>query len=100
MKTSILKSILLIPLFLIFIVHKSNAQLELGFRYMPTFSNFHVNTVDRGRIEGSFTYSNGFGGLLGVNFTDNFALQTEVIYSVNAQRYKEQDYDREIKLNY
>jgi hypothetical protein len=76
------------------------SQTEIGFRYMPTISSFQVYTQDNGRLHGNFSFSNGFGGFLGYNFSEHFGLQAEVIYSDIAQKYRDQNYDRKVTLNY
>jgi hypothetical protein len=79
---------------------KSAGSFYLGFRFMPTISSFDVHKVDNSTIETSSVMSYGYGGLMGVNFSDNVGLQLEVIYSSIAQKYDESRGQAEIKLHY
>jgi hypothetical protein len=79
---------------------KSAGSFYLGFRFMPTFSSFDVHKVDNSTIQTNSVLSYGYGGLMGVNFSDNVGLQLEVIYSSIAQKYGETTNEREIKLHY
>lgn len=74
--------------------------VEIGFRFMPTFSTFDVRTYNNDIIQGTFTLGYGYGGVLGLNFTPHVGLQAEVIYSSLSQKYRDQSYDRKITLNY
>jgi len=78
-----------------------NAQKgEFGVRFMPTISNFDVQTSSGGKISGDATLGYGAGVILGFNFTDHIGIQGEVIYSTLNQKYTEDDIEREIKLEY
>jgi hypothetical protein len=73
---------------------------EFGVRFMPTISNFDVQTSDGGTISGEATIGIGAGIVLGFNFTDHIGIQAEAIYNTLTQKYKEQDVEREIRLKY
>jgi hypothetical protein len=73
---------------------------EVGLRFMPTFSALNIKTSDGGKIKGKLTMGYGGGIFLGYHFSDHVGVQGEIIYSAIAQRYKEQDVDREITLRY
>lgn len=75
-------------------------SVEFGLRYMPTFSNFKVFTPGNGNKLGDYTNGNGFGAILGINFTDHVGIQGEVLYSAIAQKYTDVDVERRIKLKY
>jgi len=78
-----------------------NAQkAELGFRFMPTFSSFDMQTSSGGIVKGEVTLGYGAGALLGFNFTDNVGIQGEVIYSSISQKYKEVDVEYKVNLRY
>lgn len=78
-----------------------NAQrVELGFRYMPTFSSFDFQTSSGGTVKGEATLGHGVGGLIGFSFTKHIAIQGEVIYSSLSQNYTERDIKREVNLKY
>jgi hypothetical protein len=74
--------------------------VEIGVRFMPTFSSFGMRTYDNGVVQGEFTLGYGFGGLLGVNFNRHIGLQAEFIYNSMSQKYRDRDYDRVVTLNY
>lgn len=73
---------------------------EFGIRFMPTVSSFDLQSEDGGKITGEATVGFGAGIILGFNFTDHFGIQGEVIYNTLTQQYREQDFDRRIKLKY
>jgi hypothetical protein len=75
-------------------------RVEFGVRFMPTFSKFDIQTSSGGKISGEGTLGFGVGALLGFSFTKHVGVQAEVIYSALAQKYKEQNVEREIKLKY
>ena len=67
---------------------KADAQkAELGFRLMPTFSSFQMQTSTGGTVKGKVMFGFGAGALLGFNFTDNVGIQGEVIYNSLSQKY-------------
>ncbi len=67
---------------------------------MPTLSSLDVQTSSGGQISGSGTFGFGAGIFIGFNFSDNFGLQGEAIYSTLNQKYTEDDVEKEIKLEY
>lgn len=71
-----------------------------GLRFMPTLTSLDFAKPDQGTIETKFVLGYGFGGMLGLNFTDHVGLQAEVIYSSLAQKYTDADFEREVKLSY
>lgn len=73
---------------------------EFGLRFMPTVSVFDVQTSAGGKISGDATVGLGFGAFAGLNFTDHIGIQAEIIYSKLSQKYREQDLEREINLEY
>jgi hypothetical protein len=86
---------------LILVTPVMNAQKgEFGLRFMPTVSNFDIQTSEGGKISGDATLGYGAGAILGFNFTDHIGIQGEAIYSTLNQKYTEDDIDREIKLEY
>ena len=93
--------ILFVTLILAFAL-KADAQkkVELGFRYMPTISQFEMNTSSGGVVKGEATLGYGIGAFLGFNFTNHVGLQGEIIYSSVSQKYKEQEVERKITLKY
>lgn len=79
----------------------ANAQkVEIGFRFMPTFTSLKVNTSAGGYVSGEAKLGYGFGSFIGINFTDHIGVQAEIIYSSLAQKYTENNVEREIKLSY
>ncbi len=80
---------------------RSDAQsLEIGFRYMPTFSTFEISTPSSGRIVGDFETGYGVGGFIGINISQHFGFQGEVIYNSINQKYSEQSVERNVNLKY
>lgn len=73
---------------------------EIGLRFMPTFSAFDMETSAGGTIKGEVTLGYGFGGMMGYNFSNHIGMQVELLYSSLAQKYKDEDLDREINLRY
>lgn len=80
--------------------NNSSTGLYVGFRFMPTFTVLDYAQVDNSTVETTMVLGYGFGGLIGVAVSDNVGIQAEVIYSALAQKYKEGDRTRTIKLNY
>jgi len=80
---------------------KVNAQkAEFGMRFMPTVSNFDMQTSSGGTVKGEVTLGYGVGALLGFNFSDHVGLQGEVIYSSINQKYTEEDVEYKVNLKY
>ncbi len=75
-------------------------RIELGIRFMPTFSSFDMKTSSGGTVKGEVTLGYGGGVLLGVNFSDHIGMQGEVIYNSLSQKYKDQELEREINVRY
>ncbi|ABG59803.1 porin family protein [Cytophaga hutchinsonii] len=75
-------------------------HVELGVRYMPTFSSIDFNTSDGGVVEGSFTMSHGFGVMAGINLTKNIGVQAEVNYYQINQKYADGNLNRDLTINY
>lgn len=73
---------------------------ELGFRFMPTFSSLQLSNSTGGTVKGEVTLGYGVGGFVGFNFTDNIGIQGEVIYNSYSQKYRENDIEHHIKLQY
>src|SRR5687768_15922975 len=65
--------------------------IELGIRWMPTFSSLDVKTPNGGTVEGRTTVNNGYGGLVGINFSRHIGIQAEVIYNSISQTYQDQN---------
>ncbi|MEP7322156.1 MAG: porin family protein [Saprospiraceae bacterium] len=83
------------------VILPSNAQtVEFGLRFMPVFTKFDINTSTGGRIIGDVDLGYGVGATLGFNLSDYVAIQTEVIYSSYAQKFKESDVEHNINLKY
>lgn len=82
------------------LVELSLHRLELGFRFMPTVSNFQLEAYAGGTIAGQATFGYGVGGLLGFNFTEHSSIQGEVIYNSLSQKYKSGDIDRTLHVQY
>lgn len=73
---------------------------EFGLRFMPTFTSLNFNTSEGGTVQGAATISYGYGVMLGANFSKNFGIVAEVNYLGISQKYKDQNLDREVNINY
>ena len=74
--------------------------LELGARFMPTVSSLNIKTSTGNTVQGDATIGYGYGGILGVNFSQNIGVQAEVIYNSISQKYREQNSEQKIILKY
>lgn len=75
-------------------------RVELGVRFMPTFSSVSMETSSGGTVSGEATLGFGFGGLLGFNFTNHVGLNVELLYNSVSQKYVDADLNREMKIRY
>src|SRR4051812_13742792 len=75
-------------------------KAEIGVRIMPTFTAMEFNKMDGGTVKAEGTLGWGFGGVIGFNFTNNFGLQGEVIYTTLSQEYKDNEITHDISLKY
>ncbi len=92
---------LTLQILLLYSYTNSNAQtIELGIRYMPTFSNFHLQTSTGGTVAGNVNLGFGAGGVIGVTIGNHLGVQGEIIYNSISQKYKEIDVEREVNLKY
>lgn len=71
-----------------------------GVRYMPTISTIKVQNYQGNNLSGEFMLGNGFGCLLGVNLNNHIGVQVEVIYNQLSQKFKDDNLDRRIDINY
>jgi opacity protein-like surface antigen len=76
------------------------SKFYLGARFMPTFTQFDVKTLENGTAKTSFVVGYGVGGFLGVNFSRNVGMQLEVIYSSLSQKFTDRNEERRIDLSY
>lgn len=83
---------------------KLNAQSSQGFyagiNFMPTVSQFNVQTIDNGTAKAKMVLGYGFGLNSGYNFNEHVALQLEAIYSTLSQKYTDRNLERTIDLSY
>lgn len=73
---------------------------EFGIRFLPTFSSLALRTYNGEVIQGQATMSFGYGVMLGLNLGKNVGLQTEVNYNQISQKYKDQNLERQVHINY
>jgi hypothetical protein len=59
-----------------------------------------MKTSTGGTVEGKATLGYGVAAILGYNFSKNFSLQGEIIYSSISQKYSEMNVERTINLKY
>lgn len=74
--------------------------VELGAFFLPTFSSFDVRTYNGDIVQGKATLSMGYGAKLGINISNNVGFQGEVNYNKMSQRYKDQELERNIHIDY
>ncbi|MGZ3883847.1 MAG: porin family protein [Bacteroidia bacterium] len=71
----------------------------IGASYMPTFSTFDIRNSQGNVVQSDVVMSNGFSGALG--FTGkHVGLQLEVIYNELSQKYRDNNVDRRVDINY
>ncbi|MGZ4033998.1 MAG: porin family protein [Bacteroidia bacterium] len=75
-------------------------RVELGVRYLPTFSSLDLRTYNGDIVKGSATMSNGFGIMLGLNLNKYIGVQGELNYYQVSQKYKDRNLDRQIDISY
>lgn len=75
-------------------------RAEFGFRFMPTISSFDMQTSSGGTVKGEATLGYGAGVFLGINLSNHVGLVAEVMYNSLSQKYKDQELDREINVQY
>jgi hypothetical protein len=97
-RNKIVTGILMVIFMITLDTHAQN--VELGARFMPTFSSFKIHSNDGGTLKGEFTAGYGYSGFIGINFTDNFGIQGEVMYNKLSQKYSETDNAGTINLEY
>src|SRR3954463_450871 len=93
--------LLLITMFSFFAgqVH-AQKKAEIGFRYMPTLTDFKMHTSSGGEVSGEAVLGYGIGAFLGINFTNHVGFQGEIIYNSLSQKYSEQGSEVNVKLKY
>lgn len=74
-------------------------SVELGVRYMPTFSSMSLRTYEGDVVKAETSMSNGYGFMLGVN-SKHVGLQGEVNYLKISQKYKDRNLDRVVDISY
>lgn len=75
-------------------------KVEIGVRFIPTFSSLNVQTADGGKINGDVTLNYAYEAFLGIYIGNHIGIQAEVIYNSLSQKYRDLDLDRKIKINY
>lgn len=102
--TCLLNSIVVTQIFAqdsVKVVTKSSFHIvELGLRFMPTFSAFDMKTSSGGTMTGEVTLGYGVAGVLGINFTEHVGVQGELIYNSLSQKFKDQALEHEINVSY
>lgn len=73
---------------------------EFGIRYMPTLAALAFRNSNGEVVQGEFTMSQGYGLMLGLNFSKNVGLQGEVNYLDVTQKYKDRNLDRQVNVAY
>jgi hypothetical protein len=73
---------------------------EFGFRFAPTFSSFNVHNAEGGVVKGEFALGYGLGIDFGQYFNKHVGLQEELIYNSLSQKFKDQNLERVLHINY
>ncbi len=98
--SKVASSIVLMVIFSVSSLDVKSQGAEFGVRFMPTYSAFDIQSSEGGVIQGTVTLGYGIGAFVGLNLTDHFGLQGEVIYSSINQKYTELDVEKKITLKY
>ncbi len=81
--------------------YQNHAQsVEIGARFMPTFSSFNAQSNSGGTVSGSVTLGYGVGGLVGFHFNDYVGVQVEGIYTRISQKFVEPEVTHKVDLKY
>lgn len=73
----------------------------VGVRALATFTSIRIKNIDNSTIATDFIVGYGGGAVVGMNFTKNIGLQAEVLYTMLAQKYKDNNnIERSLKVNY
>jgi hypothetical protein len=85
-------------------IHESHnydvPTLYIGARFMPTFTSLNFQKAEEGPLETTMVLGYGFGGLVGVNFSEHVGMQAEVIYTALAQKFKNNSKEQKVSLSY
>lgn len=73
---------------------------EFGLRYLPTFTSLSIRSDNDEVVQGNIAMSNGFGIMLGHNFSKNIGIQIEINYDPISQKYKDHGLDKQVNINY
>ena len=73
---------------------------EFGLRYLPTFTSLAFRNVNGDVVQGTAIMSNGFGIMLGHNFSKFAGIQLEINYEQISQKYKDGELERQVHINY
>lgn len=71
-----------------------------GVRYLPTFSMIRFENSGGGVVEGDVVLSHGWGAFLGLNFNERVGAQVEVMYNRLSQKYKDNNLDQQVDIDY
>jgi opacity protein-like surface antigen len=97
---SIRNFLLITSLFMFSSAAYAQKKAEFGIRYMPTISDFDLQSSEGNTISSEASIGYGVGAFLGFNFTNHLGVQVEGIYSSISQTTKEETGDRTVKLKY
>jgi len=75
-------------------------RVEFGFRFMPTISAFKMESSSGGVVSGQATLGYGVGGFIGYNSSKHVGFAIEMLYNSVSQKYKDDELDRVMKVNY
>ena len=77
-----------------------HSSTEFGVRFMPTFSNFEMQTFADGTVKGESIMGYSFGAFVGHCFNRFMGFQAEVDYSSLSRKYTKAGFEQRVNLRY
>jgi hypothetical protein len=107
-KITILLSIVVTILFLtttsanaqMFPKHEYKKTFEFGVRFLPTISDFEMQTSEYNKVTGEIVVGYGFGAFISYNPFQFFGFQTELNYTSVSRKYTIGNLSRVVNLQY
>jgi opacity protein-like surface antigen len=72
----------------------------IGVRFMPVFTTLKFKKLNNEVVTGNVQFGQGYGALLGINFSEHWGLQLEGIYNRLSQKYTDIDIERTVHVSY
>ena len=80
--------------------HERKSSTEFGLRFMPTYSNFEMQTLADGTVKGESIMGYTFGAFVGYSFNRFMGFQAEVDYSSLSRKYSNAGIEQRVNLRY